>query len=107
MAVQFLQDWESSGPQPPRSQPRIIEAPSKLLYLEQNVDSFEDMYDTFRARRQARHGDPCLSTNTEEIAQSFSTSPLFSPVCEGADEAEEDWDDVLFRGWQRVTNLLF
>jgi hypothetical protein len=75
------------------------------LYLEQNVDSFEDMCDTFRARRQARdHG---LLIDTKDIANGFSTGPLFSPTREGTENTKEEWDDVLYRGWQRVTNLLF
>jgi len=83
----------------------VIEAPSKFLYLEQNVDSFEVMCDTFRARRQARdHG---LSISTKDMTKDLSTGPLFSPALEEAESAEEDWDDVLYRGWQRVTNLLF
>jgi len=105
--LHFLEDRQPT-PQPAKSQPeqgRVIEAPSTFLYLEQNVDSFEDMCDTFRARRQAH--DRGLSINTKEITKDLSTGPLFSPVREETDKIEEDWDDVLFRGWQRVTNLLF
>lgn len=83
----------------------MIETPSNLLYLEQNVDSFEDMCDTYRARRQAR--DRGLLINTGEVAKGLSTGPLFSPTREDTERTEEDWDDVLYRGWQRVTNLLF
>lgn len=83
----------------------VIEAPSKFLHLEQNVDSFEVMCDTFRARRQAHdHG---LSISTKDITKDLSTGPLFSPTREETETAEEDWDDVLYKGWQRVTNLLF
>jgi len=105
--LHFLEEGQptsqSSKPQP--EQGLVTEAPSKLLYLEQNVDSFEDMCDNFRARRQARdHG---LSINTRDIANGLSTGPLFSPTREETDKMEEDWDDVLYRGWQRVTSLLF
>jgi hypothetical protein len=74
--------------------------------LEQNVDSFDDMCDTYRARRQARDRDG-LPVNTKDITKGFSTGPLFSPAREDAEKTEEDWDDVLYRGWQRVTSLLF
>lgn len=107
LPVHFLEEGQQA-PQPPKLQPEqglIIEAPSKLLYLEQNVDSFEDMCDTYRARRQAR--DRGLSINTNDITQGLSTGPLFSPAREDAEKTEEDWDDVLYKGWQRVTNLLF
>jgi len=91
-------------PKPQSEQDIVIEAPSKLLYLEQNVDSFEGVCDTYRARRQARdHG---LLINTKDI-KGLSTGPLFSPARDDTERAEEDWDDVLYRGWQRVTNLLF
>jgi hypothetical protein len=93
--------------QPPKSQSEqdvVIEAPSKLLYLEQNVDSFEGVCDTYRARRQAR--DRGLLINAKDV-KGLSTGPLFSPAREDAERAEEDWDDVLYRGWQRVANLLF
>lgn len=82
-----------------------IDTPSNLLYLEQNVDTFEDVCDTFRARRQAR--DRGLVINTKEIAKGLSTGPLFSPTREETENMEEDWDDVLYKGWQRVTDLLF
>lgn len=64
------------------------------------------MCDTFRARRQARdHG---LSISTKyDITKDLSTGPLFSPAREETESAEEGWDDVLYRGWQRVTSLLF
>jgi hypothetical protein len=105
-SVYFLEQ-ERPTPQPSKPQPEqglAIEAPLKLLYLEQNVDSFEDMYDTFRARRQARdHG---LLINTRDIANGLSTGPLFSPTREET-ESTEDWDDVLYRAWQRFTNFLF
>jgi len=83
----------------------MSEAPSKLLYLEQNVDSFEAMCDTYRARRQARDRGN-LSINSRDI-KGLSTGPLFSPAREDAEKTEEDWDDIWYRGWQRVTNLLF
>jgi len=83
----------------------MSEAPSKLLYLEQNVDSFEAMCDTYRARRQARDCGN-LSINSRDI-KGLSTGPLFSPAREDAEMTEEDWDDIWYRGWQRVTNLLF
>jgi len=105
--LHFLEEGQPK-PQPTTPQPEqglAIEAPLKLLYLEQNVDSFEDMCDTFRARRQAR--DRGLSINTKEIAKGLSTGPLFSPTREETESTEEDWDDVLYRGWQRVTDLLF
>jgi len=105
--LHFLEEGRPA-PQPSRQQLEqevIIEAPLKFLHLEQNIDSFEDMCDTFRARRQARdHG---LSINTKEIANGLSTGPLFSPVREETEKVEEDWDDVLYRGWQRVTDSLF
>jgi len=72
----FLEEGQPK-PQPTTPQPEqglAIEAPLKLLYLEQNVDSFEDMCDTFRARRQAR--DRGLSINTKEIAK----GPLYGPI---------------------------
>lgn len=105
--LHFLEERQPT-PQPPKPHPdqgAVIETPAKLLYLEQNVDSFEDMCDTFRARRQAR--DRGLSISTKEISKELSTGPLFSPSPEETETTEEDWDDVLYRGWQRVTNLLF
>lgn len=95
-------------PQPPKPQPDqalVVEAPPKFLHLEQNVDSFEAMCDTYRERRQAR--DRGLSINTKEITKGLSTGPLFSPAREDTERTEEEWDDVLYRCWQRVTNLLF
>jgi len=44
------------------NQDNAIEAPSKLLYLEQNVDSFEGVCDTYRTRRQARDRGPSIDT---------------------------------------------
>ena len=96
-------------PQPPKPQPEqvpTLEAPFKLLHLEQNVDSFDDMCDTYRARRRARDRGG-LPIDAKDITQGFSTGPLFSPTREDIERTEEDWDDVLYRGWQRVTNLLF
>ena len=105
--VHFLEEGQpipqKSKPQP--EQGLAVEAPAKFLYLEQNVDSFDDMCDTFRARRQAR--DRGLSINAKEIAKGLSTGPLFSPTREESEGTEEDWVDVLYRGWQRVTNVLF
>ena len=102
--VHFLEQGKPlSKPQP--EQGLAVEAPSKLLYLEQNVDSFEDMCDTFRARRQAH--DRGLLISTKDIAKGLSTGPLFSPTREDTENTEEDWDDVLYRGWRRVTDLLF
>ena len=92
-----------SKPQP--EQGPTIEALPRLLYFEQNVDSFDDMCDTYRARRRARDHGP--SVNTKDITKGLSTGPLFSPARDETDKTEEEWDDVLYRGWQRVTNLLF
>lgn len=106
--VHFLEQGKPTPQPPSKLQPEqglAVEASSKLLYLEQNVDSFEDMCDTFRARRQAR--DRGLLINTKDIAKDLSTGPLFSPSREETENTEEDWDDVLYRGWQRVTDLLF
>jgi len=104
--LHFLEGQQT--PQSPKPQPEqgpVIEVPSKFLYLEQNVDSFEDMYDTYRARRQARdRGNPSIGTRD---IQGLSTGPLFFPPREETEKAEEDWDDVLYRGWQRVTDFLF
>jgi len=101
-------EGEQQTPQPSKSQPEqgpTIEAPARLLYFEKNVDSFDDMCDTYRARRRARdHGPP---VNTTDITKELSTGSLFSPARDETDKTEEDWDDVLYRGWQRVTNLLF
>ena len=76
-----------------------------MLYLERNVDSFDDMCDTYRARRRARDRGP--SINTKDITKGLSTGALFFPAREETEKTEEDWDDVLYRGWQRVTDLLF
>jgi len=55
LLVHFLEDGKqkvrSPAPKPQSDQDNAIEAPSKLLYLEQNVDSFEGVCDTYRARR--------------------------------------------------------
>jgi len=64
------------------------------------------MCDTYRARRQARDRGG-HSINTKDIANGLSTGSLFSPAWEDTEKVEEDWDDVLYRGWQRVTSLLF
>jgi hypothetical protein len=107
LLVHFLEEGQPA-PQSSKQQLEqelVIEAPVEFLHLEQNVNSFEDMCDTFRARRQAHdHG---LSINTKDIAKGLSTGPLFSPARGETEKTEEDWDDVLYRGWQRVTNLLF
>ena len=104
--VHFLEEGQQKAqpPKPQSDQDNAIEAPSKLLYLEQNVDSFEGVCDTYRARRQARDRGPPI--NTKDI-KGLSTGPLFSPAREGTERTEEEWDDVLYRGWQRVTSLLF
>jgi len=105
--LRFLEERQPT-PQLSKLQPEhglVTEAPSKFLYLEQNVNSFEDMCDTFQARRRAR--DRGLSINTKEIVKGLSTGTLFSPTLEDTENMEEDWDDVLYRGWQRVTDLLF
>lgn len=102
--VRFLEEGQQTQ-ELPESHPEqgpTIEIPSKLLYLEQNVDSFDDMCDTYRARRRARD-----RVNTRDITKGLSTGPLFSPAQEDTEKTEEDWDDVLYRGWQRVTDLLF
>jgi len=75
-------------PQPSKlqsDQDNAIEAPSKMLYLEQNVDSFEGVCDTYWARRQARDRGP--SINTKDI-KGLSTGSLFSPAREGTDRTE-------------------
>jgi len=99
-------EWQQKAqpPKPQSNQDDAIGASSKLLYLEQNVDSFEGVCDTYRARRQARDLGP--SINTKDIKE-LSTGTLFSPAREGSERTEEEWDDVLYRGWQRVTSLLF
>jgi len=105
--LHFLEEEQPSRqtPKPRSEQCLVIETPSNLLYLEQSIDSFEDMCDTYRARRQARdHG---LLINTGDVTKELSTGPLFSPAREDTERTEEDWDDVLYRGWQRVTDLLF
>ena len=107
LPVHFLEEGQHT-PQPPNPQPEkgpAIDAPSKLLYLEQNVDSFDDMCDTYRARRQARDRGGHL-INTRDITKGLSTGPLFSPGDDN-ERTEEEWDDVLYRAWQRVTSLLF
>jgi len=101
-------EGEQQTPQlskPHHEQGPIIEAPPRLLYLEQTVDSFDDMCDTYRERRRARDRGP--SINTKDITKGLSMGPLFSPARDETDETEEDWDDVLYRGWRRVTDMLF
>ena len=103
-----MEDGEqTSQPPKPQSQPGPTnETPSKLLHLEQNIDSFDDMCEIYRARRRARDRGS-LAVSTKDVTQGFSTGPLFSPAREDIEKTDEDWDDVLYRGWQRVTNLLF
>jgi len=102
--VHFLEGGRQT---PQLSKPQLEQGPTtealpRLLYFEQNVDSFDDMCDTYRARRRARDHGPF-----KDSAEGFSTGSLFSPDRDETDKMEEDWDDVLYRGWQRVTNLLF
>ena len=78
--VHFSEGKQKAQPLKPQSdQDNAIEPPSKLLYLEQNIDSFEDVCDTYRACRQARDLGPFI--NTKDMAyyiEAGNESPVTS-----------------------------